>query len=66
MAQNKEILSYLLKGGKLTAIDALHKFNTLRLSARILNLRDEGHDIKTQFVTLKKSKKRIASYSIVS
>jgi len=34
-SQNSQILSYLQSGGKLTAIDALHRFNCLRLSGRI-------------------------------
>jgi len=65
-SQNSQILSFLQSGGKLTAISALHKFNCLRLSGRIKNLRDEGHNIITDTITIKKSRKRIASYSLKS
>ena len=53
MSQNKQILSYLQQGKKLTPITALNKFNCFRLSARILDLRKEGHNITTENVTRK-------------
>jgi hypothetical protein len=62
-SQNKQITDYLLSGKSLTSIDALHKFNCLRLSARIANIR-EKYNVQTEIVTLKKSGKRIAKYSI--
>ncbi len=64
MTQNIQILNYLKAGKSLTAIEALNRFGCFRLAARIQNLKDDGNNIMTQFVTLKKSKKRIASYSL--
>jgi hypothetical protein len=55
-SQKQQILDYLKSGKKLTAIDALHKFNCWRLSARIMNLRDEGHPIETEHIHTKTDK----------
>jgi len=65
-SQNKLILEHLQAGKSITPLDALYKFGCLRLSGRIKNLRDEGHPIKTDIITVKKTRKRIASYSLVS
>ena len=62
MSQNKQILNYLLKGKKLTPIDALEKFGCFRLSARILDLRKEGYDIISENIT--KKGKTFAQYSM--
>ena len=44
-------------------MEALYKFECFRLPARIDQLRQEGHDIKTNMIKLA-SGKRIAEYSI--
>lgn len=63
-SQTKKILTFLLKGGKLTAIDALKKFNCLRLGARIWNIKQMNkYNIVREFVTTK-SNKRVVRYSI--
>ena len=62
MTQNKEIIRYLTKGNKITPIEALNRFGCFRLSARILDLRKLGFDIKTEYVT--KNKKTYAEYSL--
>ena len=62
MSQNKQILNYLLSGKKLTPITALNKFGCFRLSARILDLRKEGHNLTTENVTRKV--KTFAEYSL--
>lgn len=62
MSQNTQILSYLQQGKKLTPLTALNKFNCFRLSARILDLRKQGHNITTENVTRKG--KTFAEYSL--
>jgi hypothetical protein len=49
-SQEKQILKYLESGKKITAIQALDKFNCWRLSARIADLRREGHPIETEII----------------
>jgi len=63
MSQNNQILEYLKSGKKLTPLTALKKFGCFRLSARILDLRQEGHAIITENVTRKG--KTFAEYSLL-
>ena len=46
MSQKTAILD-LLKLGHVTPMDALHKVGSMRLAARILELREEGYPIVT-------------------
>ena len=63
-SQNKKILAYLLKGHKITALDALKKFGCLRISARIFDIKSLGkYSVKSELITTK-SGKRVAQYSI--
>ena len=50
MNQTATILDHLLSGKKLTPIDALNEFGCFRLAARIGELRERGHDIKTTII----------------
>jgi hypothetical protein len=47
----KKIKSWLLSGRKITPLQALEKWGCMRLSARILELRNEGLDIRTTPIT---------------
>ena len=62
MSQTTEILKALKRGKKLTPLEALDKFGTFRLGARILELRQAGYDIKTRMV--RKGRARVAEYSL--
>ena len=61
-SQNQRILLYLQSGATINAVSALELFNCFRLAARIKNLRDLGHDIKTIIVS--NGKKSWANYKI--
>jgi len=60
-SQAKMILAYMQKGNRITGIDALVQFQCFRLPARIADLRAEGHDIKSEFVTTNTGK-RVKAY----
>lgn len=60
--QNQRILDYLKEGKSITPLEALHRFDCFRLSARIHNLRKEGHNITTKNIT--KKGKTFAEYSL--
>ena len=60
-SQKEAILKHLKSGRILTALDALSKFDCMRLGARIYDLREEGHKIETNMVKISKTKK-IAVY----
>jgi hypothetical protein len=46
-SQKKQILTHLLSGKSITPMEALTSFGSFRLAARIFELRDDGHEIKT-------------------
>ncbi len=62
-SQNKAILKALRRGARLTPIDMLRRFGSLRASARAYDLKQQGHPVQTEMVRLK-SGKRVARYFI--
>lgn len=60
MSQNQQILNHLKSGKSITPLEALRRFDSLRLGARIYNLRMAGHDIKSRIV--ENNGKRFAEY----
>ena len=48
--QSGMILRDLLEGKKITPISAIKDYHCMRLAARILDLRKDGHDITTTIV----------------
>ncbi len=60
MSQETRIESYLLNGGKLTAIKALRLFQCFRLASRVSSLKRKGMRIKSEIVTRKG--KRFSEY----
>jgi hypothetical protein len=62
--QNQLILNYLKKGNSITSLEALQKFNCFRLSARIFNLREDGFNIITNYIT--DNNKTYAEYRFIS
>lgn len=54
--QAEQILAALKQGRKITALDALNEFGCMRLGARVLELKDKGHDIRDEWVKTGKGK----------
>lgn len=50
MNDKDKVLSYLMDNQSITALQALNSCGTMRLSARIWDLRRDGHDISTEMV----------------
>ena len=61
-SQNKQILDYLEIGNKITSLEALNNFGCFRLSSRIFDLRQKGHNIITE--KKKVDGKTFAEYSL--
>ncbi len=61
-SQNKQILNALNEGAKLTPLDMLRHFDCLRASARIFDLRRQGHTIRSTRV--KVGEKWVAQYEM--
>lgn len=56
-SQKAQILRHMQNGYSLTPIQALHLFGSLRLPARISEIRSEGWDVKSEFVKLPNGKR---------
>ncbi len=65
LRQRDLILAYLKAGKTLTALEALDMFGCFRLSARIKELKDDGHMIMTRMILTKHSRKRVAEYTLL-
>lgn len=65
-SQTDQILNYLQAGNVLTPLEAMRKFNCMRLGARIYDLRQKGYVINSLIIKDDISGKRYARYSLVS
>jgi hypothetical protein len=63
MTQNQAIPAHLEAGHNLTALEALHKFKTMRLAARVAELRARGARIESELVSVGVGKK-VALYRL--
>lgn len=64
MSQKSQIRKWLERGRKLTPLQALEKFGSFRLAARIDELRRDGLEIETKFQH--QDGKRFASYGLAA
>ena len=55
-SQKAKILAYLEAGNSITPIEALYQFGSLRLGARIADLKADGIAIKSAFIKLPNGK----------
>jgi hypothetical protein len=62
-SQCERILAWLARGRTLTTLQAFKRMQITTLSQRCGELRDRGHDVKSEMVTLR-SGKRVARYSL--
>lgn len=62
-SQNQQILRHLQAGGSLTSLEALQRFDCMRLGARIHDLRELGHEIHSDKVRTATGK-RVVRYSL--
>lgn len=59
--QKANVRTWLLNGNTITPLEALNKFGSLRLSAIIFDLREEGLPIVTEKIQVS-PRKRVANY----
>lgn len=62
MSQRSAILAALEKGARLTPMDALTRFGSFRLAARVADLRRAGHDVRC--VIVERDGRRVGLYSM--
>ena len=63
VSQKAYVRAHLLKGKSITQMDALRLYGSLRLSAIIYDLRDEGIPIITKMIQVD-TNKRVGSYHV--
>ena len=61
--QANKILFYLKQGHSITPLEALNKFGSFRLGARIYELKQKGHNIQKKMI-ITNNKKYIAEYRL--
>ena len=65
-SQNKMILDYLMKGNRLTSLEALSMFGCMRQASRISDIRKNHPDIKIVVDRIETAtKKKVAQYYIL-
>ena len=65
-SQNKMILDYLMKGNRLTSLEALSMFGCMRLASRISDIRKNHPDINIVVDRIETAtKKKVAQYYIL-
>lgn len=62
-SQTARILAYMKRGRTLTPLEALEKFGCFRLGARMWDLKQAGHIVKSRLVEIEG--KRVARYLLV-
>lgn len=62
-SQESLILDHMLRGHRITGMDALNLFSCFRLPARIADIRKRGFRVNSEFVTAPSGKK-VKSYWI--
>ena len=63
MSQERKILNHMLRGGRITPIEALQYYQCERLAARIADIKKSGHKVQSEYVTTP-SGKRVKAYWI--
>lgn len=56
-SQTQRILDYMLQGHAITPLDALRLFNSMRLGARIAEIKAKGYLVYSEFITTPSGKK---------
>tara|TARA_R100000388_G_scaffold27329_1_gene21294 strand:- start:122 stop:358 length:237 start_codon:yes stop_codon:yes gene_type:complete len=53
LSQKDKVLRHLRQIGPITPLDAFNDYAIMRLTSRICELKDEGHDIKSELISSK-------------
>ena len=63
LTQKQRIIRHLKDKGSITALQAMKEYGIMRLTSRICELKDEGYNIKSEFVSSKNRYNESVSYS---
>jgi len=62
-SQESKILDYMLRGHRITGMEALDLFGSLRLPARIADIQKRGFTVQSEYITTPTGK-RVKAYWI--
>ena len=63
LTQKQRIIRHLKDKKSITALQAMKEYGIMRLTSRICELKDEGYNIKSEFVSSKNRYNEAVSYS---
>ena len=63
LTQKDRIIRHLNDKGSITALDAMKDYGIMRLASRISELKDEGYNIRSEFVSSKNRYNEPVSFS---
>ena len=63
LTQKQRIIRHLKDKGSITALQAMKEYGIMRLTSRICELKDEGYNIKSEFVSSKYRYNEAVAYS---
>ena len=63
LTQKDRIIRHLNDKGSITALDAMKEYGIMRLASRISELKDEGYNIRSEFVSSKNRYNESVSFS---
>jgi hypothetical protein len=63
LTQKQRIIRHLKDKKSITALQAMKEYGIMRLTSRICELKDEGYNIKSEFVSSKNRYNESVSYS---
>tara|TARA_R100000353_G_scaffold108792_1_gene78164 strand:- start:356 stop:571 length:216 start_codon:yes stop_codon:yes gene_type:complete len=61
--QKQKVLRHLKRYGSITPLEAFNDYAIMRLTSRICELKDQGYNIKSEFVSSKNRFQENVSYS---
>ena len=63
LTQKDRIIRHLNDKGSITALEAMKEYGIMRLTSRICELKDEGYNIRSEFVSAKNRYNEPVSFS---
>tara|TARA_Y100000114_G_C11704082_1_gene299998 strand:+ start:468 stop:683 length:216 start_codon:yes stop_codon:yes gene_type:complete len=63
LTQKQRIIRHLKDKGSITALQAMKEYGIMRLTSRICELKNEGYNIKSEFISSKNRYNETVSYS---
>ena len=64
LSQKEKVLRHLREIGSITPLEAFNDYAIMRLTSRICELKDEGHDIKSELINRFKEKVTFSKYTL--